>query len=168
MNKVEELKELKIAQSHNEKSREGMAASYRKRCFKIIELETQIAEEAKPKLRDGDYGINTASGSWIRVKGKVWWIGKHSQDTASSLCDSLFIEDLVGNIIDDLKALQETVTEFTLTMGNTTPMKVDVSGSRICFKQGKDCHYVPKKNLPALILGLQQMQSTHKREAAKK
>jgi hypothetical protein len=86
MNKVEELKELKIAQSHNEKSREGMAASYRKRCFKIIELETQIAEEAKPEYIECEINPPDSNGQmWVQ------WLEGHTMDFGSCIGHKDFI-----------------------------------------------------------------------------
>jgi hypothetical protein len=173
MSKKDELKELKKLQSHNEKSREGMAASYRKRCFKIIELETQIADEAKPKLRHGDYGTCTNGLTFVISGNTHDAIANMSINTretwgANSGTGLYNTATVLGNIFDDLKALQENVTEFEYenTRFEIGDDEMNANRIKMTTHEGKKEWWLTLS--PALILGLQQMQATQQREAAAK
>jgi hypothetical protein len=67
MSLQDKLAALKKLQSHNEKSREGMANSYRKRTFEIIELEKQIAD-AEVTYSIGDRFKNKQANEGILAK----------------------------------------------------------------------------------------------------
>jgi hypothetical protein len=142
-------------------------------------LKQQIAEEKKPKLRHGDYGLYVRNGDTykfyvdkagtlqfeVRQAGWSEYANQPLHETAKVIRQ--------GNIFDDLKALQEDVTEFEI---EGQPVKDGVSMEDLSVKtnphhlvidQGDDRVTLTHDKVPAFILKLRQMEMTMKRKESK-
>lgn len=117
--------EAKLEQAHRDRTMQ--IGTLEQMDCEIESLKEQIAEEKKPKLRHGDYGLWDREASLssdnltfiaLEVGDKLHWLSKdNSNSTYKKDCgpvDYKNLDDFVklGNIFDDLKALQEDVTEF--------------------------------------------------------
>lgn len=140
--------------------------------IEIALIEEQIAEEAKPKLRHGDYWpINGSYQIVLKRDSDLELFGDRSGCGMRPGISNLELR--TGNIFDDLKALQEDVTEFEIeeskkhyslkaslyTASDGGVQLVDSSGHEIG---------IDSAILSAFILKLRQMEATLKREQAKK
>jgi len=79
----------------------------------ISKAEAELAEAKKPELKDGDFGLKHGD-PWIKIKDKIWWVGKKSQKNPSSLGEGTFADSIGGNleqVFDELKALQEPLEQ---------------------------------------------------------
>ncbi len=135
--------------------------------------ESQRAEAEKPKLRHGDIRQWGCSGVGIvdlsEPAPHVLWVdgdlrNSKTQDVILSRSKS------TGNlkdIFDDLKAMQENLTEFTLGKGlreNT----VYLEACRLIIRPEKPGSVIVDiKDLPAFILNLRCLQATQERKNAK-
>jgi hypothetical protein len=139
--------------------------------------EAKIADEAKPKLRDGDYGI-CGNQQWAHIHGQTFWTDEkfsNPRNRISELTDSHFIENSpsILNFADDLTALQEEVTDkwikfVTDTAGNCVDLKVQLTEKAVWLysSNGRGVQLKAEK-LSRLILKLRQMEATLKRREAK-
>lgn len=88
-------------------------------------LEKSLADEEKPELRHGDYGF--ADGC-PRMTAKYDDDVRHYGETGNhtGAINNLPIKVVLGNIFDDLKALQEDVTEFEVNCDTVKADRVSV------------------------------------------
>lgn len=135
----------------------------------IAELEKAIAEEQKPKLRHGDYGLSDRQDSSHLVcadnAGALRWTNFTGGYDGKRVTEGDHISHFVhfGNIFDDLTALQEDVTGFDY----------DNTGFRL---KGRDLQLKYHNNgrgqtwnidlTPELVMQIRQMEATLKRREA--
>ena len=135
----------------------------------IDKAKAKLAEESKP--RNGDYNVKTGKMAYAisdkgvcrepmwRDSNRTWWNG---------------YDDLTpdGNIFDDLKALQEDVTEFEITDEFNDKLIVSIDNGAIHFKIKpvskfeRDCMRFEGEAKADLILKLRQMEATLRRQDA--
>ncbi len=150
--------------------------NFRQAEFDLALLET---EAGKPELRHGDYGYDN--------RGNVRLVVKKAFDAAEIIhgndnylyeglpsCD---ITNRLGNIFDDLAALQEDLTSFKIKspteVGRYLMVSLDKSPRKIATldlytQHGhKDCMNLSEKSLKELILNLQRIRATLLRSKAK-
>ena len=138
----------------------------------IAELKAKLAEEQKPKLRHGDYGLDCmGSRSVIAINqgGRlVKSMANGYTDCYNAVCIQNHRYPVLGNIFDDLKAIQEDVTEFEIE-GCGFKLRVTISGTDIAISviepgQGEmKTTYIPQQRQAELVLKLRQMGATVKR-----
>lgn len=126
----------------------------------IADLEKQLAEAEKPKLRHGDYGCD---GSLFFVQGEtVFWL--NAGGVASGISPERFgTAGRLGNLIDEIKALGEERTEW----------KLDREGLRVSLREGSHIthpvwlsgKYLTLSEAESLSLALRQIIATAKRKA---
>ena len=85
---------------------------FRQAEFDLGLLETELAEAEKPQLIEGDYG--GVPGPWVMTSKGIMWVNG-SGDGFSGLDPEDFTDEKMGNFLDDLKAMQEPLTEFDRT-----------------------------------------------------
>ncbi len=129
-------------------------------------LISELAESEKPELRHGDYGWTPKGFQQIMVK-----TGDDSNIFAGSGFASVkeefegeeVLEAAIGNIFDDLKAMQEDLTEFDVgnnhfLMASGFVSVVDTSdGDRVDFEIS---------DLLEIALNLRCLRATHLRKQA--
>ena len=78
----------------------------------IDRLAKLVAEEKEPKLRHCDYGIGV--DSFIHIASDTYWLGTRGDQKAgiSKARNEFFINDVIGNLADELKAIAEPLEEF--------------------------------------------------------
>jgi hypothetical protein len=126
----------------------------------IADLEKQLAEAEKPKLRHGDYGVS-CNGSLFFVQGEtVFWL--NAGGVASSISPERFgTAGRLGNLIDEIKALGEERTEW----------KLDREGLGVSLREGSHIthpvwisgKYLTLSEAESLSLALRQIIATAKR-----
>jgi hypothetical protein len=177
---VQKIAEVQARQAQNKVEQASNKDNSDKLGEEMARLTKELAESKKPKATHGDYGysdrqetthlvISDSAGAlrWSDFTGgyygKCVEVGDHA---------SHFV--CLGNIFDDLTALQEDVKEFEIKsdVGYRIGIKGEIKGNAIFIKQeheGVKKHLVIDPDiLPAFILNLRQMQSTLKRQESKK
>ncbi len=114
----------------------------------IKELESELAEAEKHKLRDFDIGVDGFQ-KWIKFNGHVYWI--HDRDSIDlqepSKCeDSEFLHSSHTNIIDvldDLKAMADMPNSCSVNINMLSyGIKAEVSTfggtGKTCIRLGED------------------------------
>lgn len=103
---------------------------------RIIELEALYdkAEPAKPELRHGDYGLNTANLPYIVINDKVQWLS-HAKNVSTWLpSNPIFTDTYLGhNLVDDLAAMAEDLDEFEIESGDGWKLRIDGRSKGISF-----------------------------------
>jgi mRNA-degrading endonuclease RelE of RelBE toxin-antitoxin system len=153
-------------------------------------LEAKIADEAKPKLRHGDYGaLTTLSGLHMAVyidvsgeNGAFADVAIFAEDVASvnrthmSQWDSYSKVNFVkyGNIFDEITSLQEDVTEFkTKATGfnhNCGSIRVGDADDGLIFMQFKSrcdgtCHMTRDQFEEHIMSGRKKIATLKRNEA---
>ena len=122
--------------------------------------EIELLEAEKPELRHGDYGID------LLGKGRITLFKPSIRNDYTSIGIRTDGDHTVlGNIFDDLKAMQEDLTEFMVMDikvsidNNETkePFRIDAVGA---------AWWMDSDIFSALILNLQRMHATHLRSKA--
>jgi len=128
-------------------------------------INAQIAEAENPKLRHGDYGIDetnerfvVAEQSTLVGSPKAFYADQGGQRRADEHIPSKY---RLGNIFDDLKALQEEVTEFDL--GKYTGYWSGVGC--LVIKDAIEKIVIEPDSINEFIRKLSQMWATQKRQA---
>jgi hypothetical protein len=137
---------------------------------KIAELKAELAEAKKPKLRHGDYDIDKRLIVKANKDLDLYWCDEDGvcADQRGNVVD--------GNSYDDLKSMQETVTEFiarnidrdndrsfemTLTDDGHVRIHISPDGASSRF------FTVSSRDLPKLSMFIRQAEVTLRREEAK-
>lgn len=82
---------------------------------RIKELEKQLAEAEKPKLRHTDFGYSTAKIPFIMIKDKVQWLSpEHCIVSGISPDNSTFTEGVFFNLLDLMKDWDKDFKEFVV------------------------------------------------------
>lgn len=109
----------------------------------VIRIKAEIAEAKKPKLRHGDYGpiCNSCEGRdgemGIMVEDRNRGLRLMGVDCLSSVESRVSISEVYGNQLDDLKAMQEDVTEnerfefITDTAGFRASLAIQMSNAAV-------------------------------------
>ena len=190
MNKQDELEALKAKQEHAQKTIGGMQTGCIDRGFKIATLEQEIAD-AEVKLRHGDYGYG---GNWSCGPDNFVYTDQsitpllesekaYYADRGGQIHVNASKHHVLGNIFDDLKAIQgKNVTRFKV-VGGSLNASGEVKAGHVCNSDGSSCYCNKKANdmvyinvngwldikaLSGFILKLRQMQATLKRKEAGK
>ena len=149
----------------------------------IETLKAKLAEEQKPKDKVGDYGLSRMKrgGFFIaedRKHGLLWNSSGSSDSTViSEVKETTCVPDNfihLGNIFDDIAALQEDVTEFEVPeTDDEWGIKVDIDDEheqvqlRVVYSSGVEDREQGLSfrfgQLSALILNLRKMEATQKR-----
>ena len=137
----------------------------------IAALEASIAEEAKLELVNLDYGFVKGFGGggrlYIRTKDHrlTIWEGDDGWHSSESYIGCLASVDIIGNLKDDLTALQENVTEFEIGRFKA----YTAHDGSLCFgdKESGDYCGIELEDIPHAILKLRQMHATQVRNAKK-
>ena len=104
----------------------------------IDKAKSELSALDKPKLRHGDYGLHGNSGdNWIKLEDEIRWIGHENYLGHSGIPESNFVDNKVGNLIDDLKAMSEpldrtSVDGFVMEVIND---RVIIGGRRFLVDQ---------------------------------
>ncbi len=109
----------------------------------IDKAKSELSTLDKPKLRHGDYGLHGFGGdNWLKLEGEIRWIGHDDYLGHAGISESNFIDVKVGNLIDDLKAMSEDLTEFvsTVRFGDKIQTFIGSKGIKIHFIN-KNCKY---------------------------
>ena len=176
---IEKLAELKAKQQQNASDIEAVQANKDRLIAEMEALEAQIEAEKKPKLKNGQRFMSHSTGTcyvYDALSDRAGVIGA----TAGQInAQSHFGEagfTLLSDIFDDLKALQEDVTEFSLrnndrdndrsldvalTDDGHVKISIDPDGAT-----GRN-FTVSSRDLSEAILKLRQMEATLKRKQAK-
>ena len=136
-------------------------------------LEKKIAEEKKPKLRTCDYGFDLDGNGFIKLRDAFFYTA-HGGRSCLSEREGFGVKTILGNLGDDLKAMQEDVEEgewsnFVIdTAGYCVSLRTQLKENAVWLysTDGKGVKLEAKK-LSALILDLQCKLATVKRKAAK-
>jgi hypothetical protein len=161
--------ETEVALAANKKDLASVQANRAEYEAEMAELEKKIEESKKPQPRLGDYGMC--------YRNRRWWVVLDAEDPKKVIVgverEGVEIEEwnggfseatCYGNIGDDLKAMQEDVTEFKVTYPN------DNAYMRAWFDDDMDvrldiaCDYLDAKRLSEFILKLRQMEATLRRQ----
>lgn len=167
---IQALAEAKAKVMANQADLNAVQANKDKLKAEVVELGKKIAEAKKPELRDGDYGPDEngqMSIALARGGGEFFYY----QRGVNSNHPGYKPVTVLGNIFDDLKALQEDVTEFETVDGSRqNEIEVDFTEKhlRIVDKDAGGHLAITIENLPDFILKLRQIQATLKRNEAKK
>ena len=169
---VTKIAENQARQKQNEIEQESNRANSNILSHQLEELKKELAESKKPKLRHGDYGYGSnwredAIDAFVYTiqsgQGKAFYASGMGQiDTNQSK------HPVLGNIFDDLTAMQEEVTEFETNccLENKHELSVTTSSTtnRTVFTttNGIDI-YVELEDMPSLIRNLQCVMATLKR-----
>ena len=140
----------------------------------IERLEKELAEPEKPTLRRGDYGeaerdigdtgFVVMEQSTLPGSPKAFY-GDGAGQVNVNDCVQKHVR--FGNIFDEIKALAEDVERFETTSPAalaTTYWIDNVGDLLIDIKTNEKQTVVKAENIPAFILKLRQMESTHKRK----
>ncbi len=123
----------------------------------IAQLEAQLAEVEKPELKNWEIGVNDFQ-QWIKINGAFFWIhDRDNLDEKSSLHESDFIDGPhinIYDVLDDLKARQEPLTEFKLS---ETFISGSLSGSLIYLKDRDEQSSLPLAKVRELVVYLQRL-----------
>lgn len=136
---------------------------------RIEELKATLAEEQKLKLRHGDYGFGT---NWDCNDADAFVFTHQTSEEKSFYASGMGQintdpdkHPVLGNIFDDLKAMQEDVTEFEIEGyydGEVVKFKLTTDG-RVLVRFKNNTLYIHKEQLGGHALKLRQMQATLKR-----
>ena len=137
---------------------------------KIEVLRAELAEAKKPKLRHGDYGIGNSTmriALWDERERKLTQGGCNTFPCGDSY---LKPSSILGNIFDDLKALQEPLKEFEIDgSGYKLTAKAqpnsDILLSIAGYGEDRISTFIPLKRIPKLILNLRRVERTMKAKA---
>lgn len=149
------------------------------------ELEVKLEGENKPVLRHGDYGYSVNSGSAMAMK--KFGTGRLSRvsdacihtvccdaddidgigDTDEIVCGTGIPSTVLGNIFDDLTAMQEDVTEFEMESNyHPSEAKIQVRLIGECIQlldyDGK-CINIWTESNPDFFKNIRQMEATMQR-----
>ena len=108
--------------------------------------ELAMLDKPKPKLRHGDYGLQSNANilPWIKIYNKIWYL-EGNQKNASMLPDAAFAGEQVGNLVDDLKRNSEDLEEFEVHVhhGGTLKARIDTfdNDNDIEFQISSPCHH---------------------------
>lgn len=136
-----------------------------------IEIEALLAEESKPKLRHGDYGTSEYGNCprlYIRDKDGMNWCS--GEELKYGLTGNGTDNTILGNIFDDLTALQEDVESFEIKASfSQNRIKVTYDKKHIRIADREEGDYVPiaVENFSELVLKFRQMHATQMRQEAK-
>jgi len=158
MNTEDKLKDVNAKISQNSDDLASVQVNRDRLFQEQRNLEAMIEAEKNPKLRHGDYGYNIHGNSRVRLNGKTYY---EEGEVAGFMEDKL--TKIEGNIFDDLKSMQEDVTEFTFT-SESDPLLVevtDIDGIRLSVKGA--VIYVYRDEISSFVLKLRQMEATLKR-----
>ena len=131
------------------------------------EIEAEIEAEKKPKLRHGDYGMCVEAGKDRRI------VINHEFKlvTAGDGCLHDYEDDrynpnpVLGNIFDDLEAMQEDVTQFKMENGGLCNLSANYTsiGNLLIKQTDGESIVIHKAQIDTFILKLRQMEATLKR-----
>jgi hypothetical protein len=158
---------------------ESLTANEKKADAEIEALKAKLAEEQKPKLRHGDYGYDKDGDPCLYLCAQSKDRGDGPMRRCSSAWlyeyeitgDNFKIVTVIGNIFDDLKALQEDVTEFKVGNGEGIGDEADgyfnarFDGRHVWLKVDDDGLYFEPEDISIIILNLRQMEATLKRRS---
>ena len=155
----------KIEQNH--KDRDAVVENHAALYTEQLALEARLAEEQKPKLRDGDYGPDKDGQSSIALAsggGKFCYYQRGANSNHPGYRPVI----ILGNIFDDLEASQGEETEFTMdNRVHDRKIRVRIWDGTIDFRisDGYNHHYctIPVESISKFILKLRQMVATLKR-----
>ena len=177
MDLQQKLAENKIKREQNAKDLAGAHAETAKLKEEMAEIESQLAEAKKPKLRHGDYGTLSGGGLYFfndshncnPPSERPFGIGQAGGGQVNA---DEYGPVILGNIFDDLKARQENVREFEIECDvdhevlkvNLSPE--DYSSAVIISIDNVDVRMEPD-SFSEFALKVSQMEATIKREANK-
>lgn len=134
----------------------------------------KLAEEAKPKLMHGDYGFTTRKDRFCNIDihsfvviGEEIRFNTGSFNPVSEYPEGpYYIYTKLGNIFDDIKAMQEDVTEFNMTDEFGLGLKMWYGGGERKFRieiNGKSRLFLRETDMLAIAKACRQMEATLKR-----
>ena len=140
----------------------------------IERLEAELAEAEKPELRHGDYGTGDYKGTVIEWQcdgsapdgmclESFGLVSNHIQWFRPGQLVNLRV---FGNAQDDLKAMAEVLTEFTVENGSFQTIKVKISDGFLRMRDRGGYMLIRACALPELILNLRRLQATQERNNA--
>ena len=147
----------------------GIAGSKKMFDRKIAEIEAELAEE--PKLRHGDYGYRQGCTEPIIImdsvnreerlcfRTKAGGMGEYTSVRHGNCT-------LLGNIFDDLKAMEEDLTEFKMDNGTYASIEVQwhTNGQMLRLRDKDGFMLIKYRDVPAFILNLRRMEATLKKQ----
>ena len=167
-----ELEQLKIRIDQNGVELDAVDENRTKLFEERAAIEAKIAGEAKPKLRHLDYGQD--KDGQVRIVVRVLPAEGEAFTSAGSYCltsDMIEPHVILGNLADDIKALQEPATAFEITDARGDKLIVTTNHSGELHFEIKsagnfagDCLAFGDKAKRELILKLHQMEATLKRQ----
>ena len=140
----------------------------------VDKIKAQIEAEKKPKLRHGDYGLYTCMGDKYRFYvdqcGTLRFVERQDgwcTNATQPLHESAKVV-VLGNIFDDLKAMQEDVTEFTAER-NEDGLLIKSTGKGVSITVSEDAGWdsctvcISRSQFDKLVTGVRQIQSTRRK-----
>jgi hypothetical protein len=193
MNESEDrLKECKLQLKGIDDSLNAVKAEKAKALAEVADIEKKLAEAKRSELRHGDLrhgdlrhwpmaskghydGLWSITDTSDSEYGKQVWIDGAGREIKADGNPRIPDSVLMFNLIDDLKAISEDVTEgshFTFpcdTFSQTDGLDIYLNNGVVAINLTGDlqCH-LKGKGLDNYILRLRQMQATLKRKEAKK
>ncbi len=142
-------------------------------------VDMQVTEAEKPELREGGYGRDD-NGPFFLWESSCLWNKQYGPGRNTCISRSLnkkgndrelalWATQVTGNILDDLTAMSEELTEFDLVDFNDLDISFKLHenpeiGVEIVWPVHASNVYLRAKNLHGLILYLRRMEATHERE----
>ncbi len=122
-----------------------------------------IAEPEEPKLRHGDYGLSLTDSHprlYVYDNGIRWANQSYVEGH-----DCIPGNPILGNIFDDLKAMQGDVEEFEVTSVNSLKVAISIDKvGDVHLSDDEEDIWILGKDIPTLILNLRCMEATLKRK----
>ena len=173
---VTKIAECQARLKQNEVEQSSNFANDTKLDMEIKRLKAELTEAKKPKLRHGQlvgsghYGPCIIIGNGRKAKGYDSLGNSIDPEIKGVSSFGVLCEDIYKEL-DDLKAMQEEVTEFEQKCYNcnrdSIKFSIATQGRRFHLELGEESMYINTDSIPAFILKLRQMQATLRRQGAK-
>ena len=129
----------------------------------IDRLDKEIAD-SEVTLRHGDYGVAEYGDSprlYVEDEDEMKWCSSEGLEYELGSAGSGSL--ILGNIFDDLKAIQEPLKEFEIENTPYNEIEANISSRDIYIYQAENCMVV--RDIHTLIQNLRRMEATMKAKA---
>jgi hypothetical protein len=171
MTNEQKLAENKIKLGQNAKDLAGVQAETSKLKAEMAEIEAKLEEAKKPVLRHGDYGFGS---NWDKQNIDAFIYTKQTTDNKTFYASGMGQVDtisskhpVIGNLFDDLKAMQTEVTECEVSCERFGGDKITatICGDKVIIDHvAGDETWISLEDFDKYVFELRQMQATLKRQ----